>query len=79
MTCWSTEESLETALGLVTEGCIVVSDCMLISKLFMLVEALKMSCAEAADAPAPQAGDLKPNDLLSLWRLICILKKLYLF
>ena len=40
----------------------MVSDCMLISILFMLVEALKMSCAEAADALAPWAGDLMPDD-----------------
>ena len=42
MTCWLTEEHLETALGLVTEGCIVVSDRMMISILPILVEPLEM-------------------------------------
>ena len=63
MTAWFT--SLQTALGLVTEGCIVVSDCMLISILSILVEPLEMLCAEAAHALAPHAGDLKPEDLLN--------------
>ena len=44
MTCWLTKESMETALGLVTEGCIVVSDHMLISILSVWVEALEI-CA----------------------------------
>ena len=43
----------------------MVSDRMLISILFVLVEALEMSCAEAVDALAPWAGELKPDDLLS--------------
>ena len=63
MNLWLTEERPETMLGLATEGCIVVSDRMLISILSMLVEALEMSCAAAVDALAPQAGDLKPDDL----------------
>ena len=63
MTCWLPEEYPETALGLVTEGCIVGSDRMLIFILSMLVEALEMSCAETLAALAPQAGDLKPEDL----------------
>ena len=50
MTCWSTVECWETVLGLVTEGCIVVSDHMLFSILTLSVEALEMLCAEAADA-----------------------------
>ena len=79
MTCWSTEECPETVLGLVTEGCIVVSDCMLISILSVSVEPLEMLCAEAADALASWAGDLKAEYLLSAMRLICIFKKLYLF
>ena len=45
-------------------GCIVVSDHMLISTLSVSVEPMDMSCAEAVDALAPQAGDLKPEDLL---------------
>ena len=40
-------------------------DCMLISILFMSVEALEMLCAQAAEALAPQAWDLKPDNLLS--------------
>ena len=63
MTCWSTEECPETVLGLATEGCIVVSDHMLISRSSMLVEPLEMSCAEPVDALAPQAWDLKAEDL----------------
>ena len=42
MTCWLTEECTETALGLVTDHCIVVSDHMLISILSVLVEALEI-------------------------------------
>ena len=52
-------------LGLLTEGCIVVSDCMLISILSTTVDLLEMLCAEAADALAPLARDLKAEDLLS--------------
>ena len=37
MTCWLTEGHWETALGLVTEGCIVVSDNVLISELSVSV------------------------------------------
>ena len=43
MTCWLTEECWKTALRLVTEGCIVVSDLNLISILFVSVEPLEMS------------------------------------
>ena len=57
-------------LGLVTEGCIVGSD-------HMLVEPLQMLCAEAADALAPGDRNRKPDDLLSPLHLMCILKKLY--
>ena len=53
MTCWLTKECAETALGLVTEGYFVVSDCMLITILSMLVEDLEMLYAEAAAALAP--------------------------
>ena len=72
------EEHSETALGLVTEGCIVVSDCMLISLLSVSVEALEMLCAEAAHALAPQAGDLMPENLLSLLHLMWVFTKLNL-
>ena len=68
----------ETVLELVTEGCIVVSDSMLISILSMLVEPLEMLCAEAADALAPQVWDLKAEDLLSPLHLMCVFKKLNL-
>ena len=74
MTCWWTKELLETVLGLVTEGCIVVSDHMLISILSMLVEPLEMLCAEAADTLAPRARNLKSADLLSPLNLMCIFK-----
>ena len=40
-------------MGLVTNGCIVVSDRMQISILSVFVEALEMSCAGAADALVP--------------------------
>ena len=36
-----------------------MSDCMLISIPSVLVEPLKMSCAEAADAPGPRTGVFK--------------------
>ena len=61
----------ETGLGLVTEGCIVVPDHMLISILSMLVEALEMLCTEAADALVPRAWDLKPDNMLSHLHLMC--------
>ena len=63
---------------LVAEGPIVVTDCMLISRVSMLVGPLDMSCAEAVDALAPRAGDLKAEDLLSPLFLICVFKKLNL-
>ena len=78
MTCWSTEECWKPALGFVTEGCILVSDHMLISKLSLLVKPLEMSCAEAAGALVPWDRDLKPEDLLRPLHLMCIFKKLNL-
>ena len=76
MTCWSTEERPEAAVGLMTcSGCKVVSvDCMLISILSMSVEALEMLCDEAAEAVAPLACDLKPDNLLSPLHLMCGLR-----
>ena len=62
----------------VSEGCIVVSDCMLITLLSVSVEPLEMSCAEAVDAQSAWAVNLKPEDLLSLLHLICVFKKLNL-
>ena len=58
MTSWSIVVHCEMALGFVTEGYIAVLDCMLISILYMLVEPLEMTCAEAADALAPWASDV---------------------
>ena len=55
----------------------MVSDCLLISVLSMLVEPLEL-CAEAADALAPGARDLKPKDLPSPLHLMCIFKQLNL-
>ena len=78
MSCLSIEEHWETALGLVTEGCIVVSDCMLSSILSMLVDPLEMPCAKGEDALVPWAGDLKLEDLLSSLHQICVFKKLNL-
>ena len=75
MSCWSTKEQMKTVLGLLTEGCNVVSDCMLISIMSELVEALEMLCAEAAEALALQAWDLKPDDLLTPLHLMCDLRK----
>ena len=46
-------------------------DCMLISILSVLVEALEISCPEAAKALALWAWDLKPDDMLNL---ICKLR-----
>ena len=77
MTCWSTEASLEIALRLVTKGCIVVSDRMLISTQTEPVEPLKISCAGAADALVPQAGHLK-GEYLSPLHLMFIFNKLNL-
>ena len=78
MACWSTVEGAENALQLVTECCIVVFDCMLIFSLSMSVKALEILFTEAADVLAPQAGDLKPDDLPSPLHLLCIIKKLNL-
>ena len=44
----------------------------------MSVEPLEMLCAEAAVALAPRARDLKPEDLLSPFLLMCVFKKLNL-
>ena len=49
-------------------------DRMVISILSVLAEALKMYCAEAAEAPAPRDLDLKPDDLLSTLPLMCDLR-----
>ena len=50
----------------------MVSDRMLFSILSMSVEPPEKLCAETADALAPQARDLKPEDLLSLLHLMFI-------
>ena len=73
MTCLSIVECWETALGLVTEGCIVVYDHMLISILSVSFEPLAMS--SALDALAPWAGDLKAEDLPSPLNLVHVFKK----
>ena len=44
----------------------MVPDSMLITIQSMSVEPLEMSCAEAMDALAPWAGDLKAEESLSL-------------
>ena len=49
---------------------------MLISILSTLVEPLAMLCAEAVDALAPQAVDLKLEVLLSPLHLMCVFRKL---
>ena len=77
MTCWSTVECWETTLGLAIVGCCVLSDLMLISILSVLVEHLEI-CAEAADALASWARDLKPEDLPSPLHLMCVFSKLNL-
>ena len=71
MTSWSTVECWETALGLVTEGCILVSDLHTVLR-------VEVYCAEAEDAKAPWAGDLKAKDLLSPLHLMYVFKKLNL-
>ena len=75
MTYWLTKEAAKTALWLVTEGCIVVSDRMLIFILFLSVEPLEMLCAAVVNALAPWTRVLRPDDLLHRWRLLCIFKK----
>ena len=47
---------------------------ILIIILSVSVEALEMSCAEAAEALAPRVSDLKPDDLLSSLHLMCDLR-----
>ena len=49
----------------------VSADCMLISILSVSVKALKILCAEAAEALAPQSWDLCPDDLLSPLHQMC--------
>ena len=46
-------------------------DHMLISMLSVLVEARDMSCAVVAEALAPRAWDLKPDNLLSHLHQMC--------
>ena len=42
MTCWSTAEWMETALELVTEGCMALSDGIVMYILSMSVEPVKI-------------------------------------
>ena len=49
-------------------------DHMRISMLSVLVKALEMLCAKAAEILAPRAWDLKPDDLLSPLGLMCDLR-----
>ena len=56
----------------------MVPDCMLISVHSVLVELLKMLCAEAADALASCLKDLNTEDLLNSLHLVCVFKKLNL-
>ena len=55
-----------TAVGLVTEDCIVLFDCMLISILSISIE--------AADALHPGSRDLKSEDVKSPSHLMCVFK-----
>ena len=64
--------------GLVTEGCNIVSDCILICILSVLVEILEMSCAEAADALALQKGKFILNPVLALCHFLWSLARLEL-
>ena len=54
----------------------VVCDCMLITILSMTLKPQVISCAEATDALAIHAGDLKVENLLCL---MCVFMKLKLF
>ena len=54
-------------------------DRMLISILSVLTEALELLCAKAAEALAPQAWDLKPDDLQSPLHPMCDLRNQNLF
>ena len=49
-------------------------ECMLIYILSVSVEALEMSCAVVAEALAPQACNLKADNLLSPLHLMCDLR-----
>ena len=53
----------------------MVSDHMLISLQSLSVVPLEMSCAESEDALAPQAGDLKAEDMLSPLCLLFVFKR----
>ena len=65
-------------MGLSTEGYYVVSDRMLISTLSMSVEPLEMLCADAADALASWAGDLKAEKFAeSLVSYVCLQEDLF--
>ena len=69
---WWTKERMDTALWLVTEGCIVVSGHMLIFILSMSVKALEMLCVQAANALAPRAGDLSLAIAESIASNVCL-------
>ena len=62
MTCWSTKECPEAAVGVITvSGCNMVSvDCMLISIVSVSVKALEMLCAVAAEASV--VSDVRPQE-----------------
>ena len=78
MTWWLTVERWENTLGLSIDGCCVVSDCKLISILSSSVEPLEMSLAETVVALGPWEGDLKADNLMSPFLLMCVFKKLNL-
>ena len=78
MACWSTDETWDPTLGLAMNGWDVVSQPMLISILSVSVDPCEMSWAEAALALAPHCEDLKPENLLSPFFLMCVCKQLNL-
>ena len=81
MTCWLTDEGLNTTLVLAMEmdGWCVVSERILVSLLSVSVDPCEMSWAEAALALAPLCEDWMSDDLLRPFFLMWVFQKLKLF
>ena len=76
MTCWSTDGVWDTSLGLTMDGWCVVSEHMLVSILSVSVDPREM-WNDSALSLAPLHRDMKPEDLLSPFLLMCVFKKLF--
>ena len=69
MTCSLTEERWETVLGLITEGCIVVPDHMLIPILFMSVDPVDPAVCQSSRCICSQGHGLEVKHLLGVLHL----------